>query len=347
MIGRKKMHKKTRKIFKILLIIVFIWIVLAIVPRFKSYKGVNPLIVEEGKIPLLIAHGGGNREFPDNTLEAFYNAYNVDPNVMMETDVSITKDGVIILSHDITLDRKTSLTNAYIKDVLYSDLVNDEVDFGYENNIVGDINISGDLIKYKDYLGNNVTPLDVTYPEGINFRHESKFLVTTLEELIVSFPNNYINVEIKQSGETGLKALKEVIRLMDLLDNDYNTYERIVLASFHNEVYNEFKEIQKDNPKFMYSPERKGVTKFFVLQLSKLDLFYIDKVAVLQIPMKESGFNLATKSLITASHRHNIAVHYWTIDDKDDILKLIEIGADGIMTNIPSLLKEVYNEYKK
>ena len=42
----------------------------------------------------------------DNTLEAFYNAYSVDPNFMIETDVSITKDELIILSHDITLDRK-------------------------------------------------------------------------------------------------------------------------------------------------------------------------------------------------------------------------------------------------
>ena len=81
-----------------------------------------------GELPILIAHGGGNREFPDNTLEAFYNAYSVDKNVMMETDVSITKDGVVILSHDVTIDRKTNKTGA-IADWNYTDLIAERVDF--------------------------------------------------------------------------------------------------------------------------------------------------------------------------------------------------------------------------
>lgn len=65
-----------------------------------------------GSQPLLIAHGGGNREFPDNTLEACYNASSVNPEVMLEMDVSITKDGVIIMSHDTTLDYRTNARGA-------------------------------------------------------------------------------------------------------------------------------------------------------------------------------------------------------------------------------------------
>ena len=40
---------------------------------------------------------------------------------------------------------------------------------------------------------------------------------------------------------------------------------------------------------------------------------------------------------------HNIAVHFWTIDDEEDMRHLIEIGADGIMTNLPHKLQEVYD----
>ena len=39
--------------------------------------------------------------------------------------------------------------------------------------------------------------------------------MTTLEELLAAFPQNRINVEIKQSGETGMKAMKEVLRLLE------------------------------------------------------------------------------------------------------------------------------------
>ena len=51
-------------------------------------------------------------------------------------------------------------------------------------------------------------------------------------------------------------------------------------------------------------------------------------------------------SLARNAHKHNISVHYWTIDDEDDMRHLIEIGADGIMTNYPHRLKKVYDSYK-
>ncbi len=337
--------RKYRKTTFVIITILFIWVILAVIPSFKSIENNNPFVIKKDNRAIMIAHGGGNLEFPDNTLEAFYNAYSIDQNFMMETDVSITKDNVIILSHDITLDRKTELVNTYISDVNYSDLVNNEVDFGYENKVENKINTSGQFIKYKNYLNEEVTPLDIDYPEGILPRHNHKFLVTSLEDLIKAFPNNYINVEIKQSDEIGIKALMSVVELMSDLDEEYNTFERIVLASFHDEIYSQFKKIQKEYPDFKYSPATKSVATFYILQFLKLDIFFQDKVSVLQIPQKQSVINLATKRLVKNAHRHNIAVHYWTIDDEDDMIKLLNIGADGIMTNKPTLLKTVFDNY--
>ena len=56
---------------------------------------------------------------------------------------------------------------------------------------------------------------------------------------------------------------------------------------------------------------------------------------------------LATKHLIDTAHKHNLAVHYWTINDKDEMRMLIGLGADGIMTDYPHRLAEVYAEYSK
>jgi glycerophosphoryl diester phosphodiesterase len=338
---------KRKKLLIIFLTIITFYLIIVVFPKPQSVTGINPLVIQEGSMPVLIAHGGGNREFPDNTLEAFYNAFSVDRNVMMETDVSITKDGVVILSHDTTLDRKTNLTNTNIIDVNYSDLIANEVNFGYANNVSSGYNTSGDFIEYTNYLGNTVTPLDVSYPEGVSPRNNTVFLATTLEELITSFPNNLINVEIKQSGETGLLALSKVMELMTSLDDEYHTFSRIVIASFHKEIYQEMIRIQKeDHPNLLYSPEAQGVTKFFILHILMLDTFYFDKVSVLQVPTDEYGLNLSTKAFIKTAHDHNVAVHYWTIDDPDVMRLLIKNGADGIMTNIPSLLKTVLDEYK-
>jgi glycerophosphoryl diester phosphodiesterase len=339
-----------KKYQKILLGIVGTYTLLALFPRFDNV--VNNPVAEAGLVkPLMIAHGGGNLEFPDNTLEAFYNAYSIDQEVMLETDVSLTKDGVIILTHDTTLDRKTALLNAEAINVNYADLVRNEVDFNYQNTVVPNsngFNVSGVLTKYKTFEDKEVTPLDVNYPAGVVARHPSKFLVTTLEELITKFPNNFINVEIKQTGDTGLLALSKVIELMERLDPNYNTFGRIVLASFHQNIYEELQRIrEEDHPTLMYSPELMGVVKYFAFHTLRLDLFYFDRVSVLQVPMGRYGLNLATRGFVNTARKHNIAVHYWTINDEDDMRLLVRNGAHGIMTDRPTLLKQIIDQETK
>ncbi len=320
-----------KKVFKIILIsllcIALVWGGLALAPRPQNFPLDNPMR-KEGELPILIAHGGGNREFPDNTLEAFYNAYSVDPRVMLETDVSITKDGVVLLSHDTTLDRKTNVTGPII-DWNYADLISQKVDFG---------------TGFTRDDGSSVTPMDVSYPAGVSARDEKVFLATTLEDLILCFPENSINVEIKQSGETGLLCLKEVLRLLQ----EHDAWDRVVLASFHDEIYNEYLRLQaaKEVPEtFMYSPSTGGATKFVVLQMLGLDVFFRDGMCVFQLPTEELGLNLASQRLVNAAHRHNLAVHYWTINDPEEMARLIDIGADGIMTDYPHRLQEVYENY--
>ena len=322
---------------------------IALFPRPQNFQGINPLRVQAGEVPFLIAHGGGNLEFPDNTLEAFYHAYSIDNNVMLETDVNLTQDGIIILSHDRSLDQKTNLTNADVIATNYADLVANEVDFGYQNNISGanGYNTSGVFTKYRDYSGRERTPLDVSYPDGVTARHETKFLVTTLEELIIKFPNNLINVEIKQTEDIGLLALEKVITLMDELNTSHQTYERIVLATFHNEIYQAMEDLQKtSHPQLMFSPETVGVLTFFILQTTLMSVFYRQPVAVFQLPTEQEGLSLTTDLLLNTAHLHNIAVHYWTINDEATMRELIEKGVDGIMTDRPTLLNEVLSEYR-
>ena len=337
---------KKRQIFLSLLLV---YGLIALFPRPQNFPTHNPLRVERGDLPLLIAHGGGNHEFPDNTLEAYYHAYSINPEVMLETDVNLTKDGVIILSHDRSLDKKTNLINADIIDTNYADLLANEIDFGFDNDISGPngYNTSGEFKPYLNYLQQTVTPLDVIYPQGVSARHPEKFLVSTLTELITLFPNNLINVEIKQTGSVGLSALDKVIEIMDELSSTHQTYQRIVLATFHNEVYQAMENLQKtSHPQLMFSPEFNGVLSFFILQTTLLSVFYNQPIAVFQLPTEQLGLSLTTNLLINTAHTHNIAVHYWTINDEETMRMLIEKGVDGIMTDRPTLLNNILSEYR-
>ena len=161
----------------IIALVLALWGALALIPAPINYEGENPM-KKNGELPIIVAHRGGKEEFPGNTLEAFYNAYSVDENVIMETDVNLTKDGVLILLHNELLDATTNVTGA-ASEWNYSDLIAERVNFGYDNP-TKDTVLAGER-KYFTADGKRVLPTDVNYPEGVSARDGEIYLATTLE----------------------------------------------------------------------------------------------------------------------------------------------------------------------
>ena len=54
----------------------------------------------------------------------------------------------------------------------------------------------------------------------------------------------------------------------------------------------------------------------------------------------------ASGDRIYRAHRRNIAVQFWTINDAEEMRRLIELGVDCIMTEDPVLLNQILNEYR-
>jgi glycerophosphoryl diester phosphodiesterase len=59
--------------------------------------------------PLVFAHRGGAALAPENTIQAFDNAVRLGADGL-ELDVRLSRDGVVVVHHDRTLDRTTALT---------------------------------------------------------------------------------------------------------------------------------------------------------------------------------------------------------------------------------------------
>ena len=57
--------------------------------------------------PLVIAHRGQSVDAPENTLEAYRRAARLGAD-MIEADVGMTRDGVLVMMHDATIDRTTN-----------------------------------------------------------------------------------------------------------------------------------------------------------------------------------------------------------------------------------------------
>ncbi len=340
MLNFKKKGSAYVVVVVILLVVSLAITALNLWPRPDNHGDENPLR-KDGDRPILVAHRGGDGEFPGNTLEAFYNAYGVDDRAVMETDINITKDGVLILCHETYLEKRTD-AEGDIVDWNYTDLIEQKVNFGYRNKADSD-----ELTLFMDEYGNEIKPADLEgYPEGLPGRDAEIYLATTLDELLTAFPENIVSIEVKQSGEVGLRAVKEALKVVE----QHDAFDRVIFASFHDEIYEEYQRLQREGEvpeTFMCSPAMGAAVKYVALYFLGLDVFFTDKVSVFQIPMEEYGIGLCSSRLIKNASKHNIATHYWTINDEDDMRKLIENGADAIMTDYPHKLQEVLDSYEK
>ena len=65
------------------------------------------------------------------------------------------------------------------------------------------------------------------------------------------------------------------------------------------------------------------------------------RVPCAQVPTSQSGLQIITARTVEAAHEVGMDVHVWTIDDPDEMHRLLDLGVDGIMTDRPGVLKDV------
>lgn len=250
---------------------------------------------------LVMAHQGGEKLRPDNTMMAFQYAADLGVDVL-EMDVHSTRDGVLVVMHDERVDRTTN-GSGFIREMLITQIQGLDAAYHWpHDNPIGE----------RPYRGQGVR-------------------VPELREVFMAFPETRLSVEIKQAEPSIVQPLCNMIREFERTDD-------VLVSSFHADTMQEFREACPEVATAGTEPE---IRAFFVLNTIGLGKVFQPTAEAFQVPEYSGMLHVVTDHFLAGAHRHNLDVHVWTVDDPADMQRLIDLGVDGIITNRPDLLLEL------
>lgn len=223
---------------------------------------------------------------------------------VLEMDVRLTADDHLVVIHDSKVDRTTDGVG------LVRDLTLNEIksfDAGYK--FTPDNGVS------YPYRGQDVT-------------------IPTLEEVFNTFPDFSLNIEIKDDD------VRAAERLSDLI-NAWHMQNHVIVVSFHDRPLARFHQLQ---PHVATAAGPGEIRSFYLLNAVYLWRFHRPHADAYQVPVKKGSARFDSARFIDHAHHFNQKVQFWTINDADEMRRLLRMGADGIMTDRPDLGLEVFQE---
>ncbi|MGH7788708.1 MAG: glycerophosphodiester phosphodiesterase [Candidatus Binatia bacterium] len=216
----------------------------------------------------------------------------------LEFDVHGTADGEVVVLHDPLLDRTTDGSGPV---ALQSWAAVGGLDAGYH------FSHDGHSFPYRG--------------QGVR--------IPTLEAVLRAFPGHPCNIEIKQADPPIVDAVLDILRRTDRLD-------RVLLAAEHDAIMVMIRAAVGEQVATGMSV---GDALAFFDRLQRDDWSgYVAPGRALQIPPAFESLELVTAASVAAAHRHGLEMHVWTINDAAEIDRLLDLGVDGVMSDLPGLV---------
>jgi len=251
--------------------------------------------------PVNLAHRGASARAPENTLEAFRLAVQSGAGGL-ELDVHLTRDGQLVVIHDPTLDRTTNTSGA-VAGMKLDELR--EPDAGYNFSPDG-----GDTHPYR----------------GLGLR------IPTLAEVLREFPGVVLNIDMKADRPGIEAAVLEVLR-------EAGAEGRALVVSSRLGAVRRFRRISGGRISTGASRSETGI--FFLFANLRLERLLRPAYDALQVPLSHRGIPLVTRRFIEAAHASNVRVDAWTINETEEMRRLLDLSVDVIMTDRPGTLADV------
>ncbi len=288
----------------------------------------------------IYGHRGARGDLPENTLESFKYLFENNINAY-ETDILISKDFIPVITHDFRLDPSLTKDN--------------------EGNWIEDENIKIYDLTYEELLKFDVGSLNKLSRYGRRFVNQKTLenqKIPKLSELLnlsskYISENLLINLEIKSTPdeENLTPTPEEMVKLVMQEVNKSTLQNKIIVSSFDWRTLTEMKKLYPEISRaYLTFQQQAGIKIKNTIYNRSPWMSYMPFFENHELPkiIKSQGGEAwhpyhkdITKKLVDISHQENLPVNVWTVNKDYDMLKMVEYGVDGIMTDYPLKLKEL------
>jgi len=265
-------------------------------------------------------HRGCRGLLPENTIEGFINAVDLGVTTL-ELDVVISKDSQVVISHEpffnhgiTTHPEGIEITAENEKDFNIYEMTYDEVrkfDVGSKGN--PKFPIQSKIKTYKPTLS---------------------ALIDTVEQYISlkNLPAVAYNIEIKydKKEENKYHPTAEVFTKL--------VYDLIIAKGIKEKCNGQCFDEKPLN--ILHKMDASIATAFLVGDTGNVT----EKLAKLDYKptIYSPHFRLVDEALVLYCHENKIKIIPWTVNDEQDITNIIKLGVDGIISDYPDKVIEIY-----
>ena len=258
-----------------------------------------------GPEPILIAHRGASGLAPEHTFAAYDRAVESGADYI-EHDLQLTRDGVLVVLHDETLERTAR---------------------GPAENCTG---VVGEKTLAQLETCDFGRWFAERHPEAPDFAGQG---IATLDAVLARYGDvtrYYIETKQPEAAPGMEEALLAVLGARGQLPSGPGD-QRVIVQSFSPASLRKLHGLNPDLP-LVQLFERGEIA-------APLDETFT-AVARYAIGV---GPNLGEvdADFLAAAHRHGLVVHPWTVNSEEEMVRLLRLGVDGVFTDYPDRFVEV------
>lgn len=219
----------------------------------------------------------------------------------LELDVHGTSDGSVVVLHDETVDRTTD-GHGSVRTLSLEQVA--ALDAGHR------FTLDGRTHPYRR--------------QGVG--------IPTLQAVLEAFPRHGLNIEIKQADTWIVPAV------VDLVERA-GAAARVLLAAEKADIMAQIRRAAGE--RIATGMSAVDVGQFMERFAHGNWRDYRPPGRALQVPPRFAGIELVNPDTVAAAHRLGLEVHVWTLNDAEEIERFLDMGVDGVMSDLPGLAARI------